>query len=257
VTALFNKYEGTGNDFVIIDNRDLSFISDNHKIERLCNRRFGIGADGLILIEPSDEAHFRMRYFNSDGKEGSMCGNGGRCAAHFALSHSIAPREMTFIAYDGLHSAVVTGNHVLLSMSDVRNYIINAGSCFINTGSPHHVEFVPDPYQTDVESEGRAIRHARSYAPDGTNVNFAAVAGDILVVRTFERGVEAETLSCGTGVTASAIAAVLCGHFDSSPVPVRTPGGNLKVSFRIDGDVVTDIFLEGAAKFVFKGDIYL
>ncbi len=158
---LFNKYEGAGNDFVIIDNRKLSFISERSIIEKMCNRRFGVGADGLILIEPSDSSPFFMRYFNSDGIEGTMCGNGGRCAAHFSVRNSIAKHEMTFMTIDGPHKAKVQGNHVQLTMSDVNSIERTANGCFLNTGSPHHVEFVSDPEAIDVINEGRKIRYSR------------------------------------------------------------------------------------------------
>lgn len=252
---LFNKYEGTGNDFVIIDNRSLSFISEKTTIEKICNRRFGIGADGLILIEPSGNSEFFMRYFNSDGIEGTMCGNGGRCAAHFSVRHSIAPKDMTFMTIDGPHAAKVDGNHVQLSMSDVTSIERTGGGCYLNTGSPHHIEFVADPNTVDVVNDGRKIRYSKQYSPKGTNVNFAAVSNGNLVVRTYERGVEDETLSCGTGVTASAIAAVFCGHIDSSPVSIETRGGLLDVSFLLEGTAAKDITLSGPATFVFQGEL--
>jgi len=255
VKILFNKYEGTGNDFVIIDNRRLSFISEKNLVEKICSRRFGIGADGLILIEPSDSSDFYMRYYNSDGLEGTMCGNGGRCAAHFSVRNSIAPKDMTFMTIDGPHSAIVDGNHVQLSMSDVTNIERTKGSCFLNTGSPHHIEFVADPNRIDVVKEGRKIRYSETYAPKGANINFISVTEKHLVVRTYERGVEDETLSCGTGVTASAIAAVFCGHIGSCPVKIKTRGGFLSVSFLLEGTRATNITLSGPATFVFRGEI--
>jgi diaminopimelate epimerase len=253
VDTHFNKYQGTGNDFIIIDNRDLLFISDPDVIVRMCHRRFGIGADGLILIEPHEDADFRMRYFNSDGYEGSMCGNGGRCAAHFAFNHKIAGNSMQFIAYDGVHRATVDGNVVHLTMSDVKQFRVTGDNCFLDTGSPHHVRFVSETENIDVVAEGRRIRYSDDYAPGGTNVNFVKIAENLLEVRTYERGVEDETLSCGTGVTASAIAAVLGRHFDRMPVTVATSGGTLTVSFMPGKEAITNVILSGPASFVFEG----
>jgi diaminopimelate epimerase len=255
VGTLFNKYQGAGNDFIIIDNRSGLFISDPSLIAKLCHRRFGIGADGLILIEAIEGLDFRMRYFNSDGHEGSMCGNGGRCAAHFAFSHSIAGESMSFMAIDGVHRATVVDNTVHLTMSDVSSYRINEESCFLNTGSPHHVEFVTDTSLVDVVNEGRRIRYSEEYAPLGTNVNFVSVSTEKIFVRTYERGVEDETLACGTGVTASAIAAVLCGHFDRVPVETETLGGKLSVSFQVEDRIITNVVLTGPATLVFEGEI--
>lgn len=253
VSTDFNKYEGTGNDFIIIDNRKLTFIAENTKISAMCHRRFGIGADGLILIEPDPGADFRMRYFNADGGEGSMCGNGGRCAAHFAFRNNIAPAEMEFTAFDGKHKATVNGDIVTIDLADVEKVTADGESCFLNTGSPHHVEFINDIESIDVVTRGREIRYSRRYAPHGTNVNFVAVACDKISVRTYERGVEDETLSCGTGVTASAIAAVTTGQFDSMPVNIETPGGRLMVNFIRDGNSAKSVKLTGPATFVYSG----
>ena len=255
--TLFNKYQGTGNDFIIIDNRELLFISDPEIISRMCNRRFGIGADGLILIEPHTDADFRMRYFNADGYEGSMCGNGGRCAAHFAFSHNIAGNVMQFIAYDGVHWATIDGDIVHLTMSDVMHFRVTDDNCFLDTGSPHHVSFVSETDKIDVVAEGRRIRYSDEYAPGGTNVNFVKITENRLEVRTYERGVEDETLSCGTGVTASAIAAVRYRQFDRMPVTVVTLGGTLTVSFQAGEDINTDVVLSGPAIFVFEGEYKL
>lgn len=255
--TLFNKYQGTGNDFIIIDNRDLLFISDRDAIVRMCHRRFGIGADGLILIEPHPETDFRMRYFNSDGYEGSMCGNGGRCAAHFAFNHKIAGNAMQFIAYDGVHRATVDDDVVHLTMSDVIHFRITGDNCFLDTGSPHHVRFVSETDKIDVVAEGRRIRYSDEYAPGGTNVNFVRITGNRIEVRTYERGVEDETLSCGTGVTASAIAAVLGRQFDMMPVVVNTLGGTITVSFLPGNESITNIILSGPATFVFEGRLKL
>lgn len=255
MTVVFNKYEGAGNDFVIIDNRNGSFISDEATIARLCNRRFGIGADGLILICREPGLPYRMRYFNADGREGSMCGNGGRCSAHFAVRHNIAGSSHQFMAIDGIHSASVGNTDATISMSDVSGIDSSDNKCFLNTGSPHLVVFVPDADTTDVFNAGRELRYSPLYAPGGTNVNFVSVDETGLFVRTYERGVEDETLSCGTGVTASAIASVFNGHFGSSSVIVRTRGGVLKVNFTLTDTRATGVTLTGPATFVFSGDI--
>ncbi|MDY0099180.1 MAG: diaminopimelate epimerase [Bacteroidales bacterium] len=251
----FNKYHGTGNDFIIIDNRTGIFApSGPGFIKTLCDRRFGIGADGLIVIGPSVYGDFRMTYYNSDGYEGTMCGNGGRCAAHFALRSGIAREKMSFSATDGFHRAEYINELIRLSMNDIPDPVMIKGSYFINTGSPHYVVFTEDPDTIDVFQEGKKLRWSSDFPEGGTNVNFVKADSKGLYVRTFERGVEDETLSCGTGVTASAIAAVLSGHFVSSPpVNVRTRGGDLSVDFRLADGRITDVWLTGPATFVFEG----
>lgn len=256
MVILFNKYQGAGNDFIIIDNRK-SVVNggDSGLISSLCDRRFGIGADGLILINPHDRFAFRMQYFNADGFESSMCGNGGRCAAAFAVKQGITGNEMIFMAIDGPHRSIISGNNVKLQMQDCSFPVQISGNYFINTGSPHYVIFTQNARETDVLAEGSAIRWSDVFAPEGTNVNFVENEGDRLFVRTFERGVENETLSCGTGVTASAIVSVVSGQFDSSPVNIRTPGGDLSVSFGVESEKITNIWLEGPATFVFAGEV--
>ncbi|NSW93741.1 MAG: diaminopimelate epimerase [Bacteroidales bacterium] len=252
----FNKYQGTGNDFIIIDNRPEIFNPENHElISNLCRRRFGIGADGLILINKHPDYDFRMRYFNADGFESTMCGNGGRCAADFAFRNGIAGKTQRFLASDGPHQAVIEDENVMLRMNDVKNIRTINGNHFIDTGSPHYVIFTKNADTVDVFEEGRKIRWSKDFEPQGTNVNFVELHRSSIYVRTYERGVEDETLSCGTGVTASAISAVLSGHFVSSPVNVRTRGGNLNVDFRVDGDIISDIWLSGPAVCVFEGRI--
>lgn len=252
----FNKYQGTGNDFIIIDNRKGTFNPGNSTlIKRLCDRRFGIGADGLILIDKHDSLDFEMIYFNADGFRGTMCGNGGRCTAAFALKHGIAGTAQRFMASDGIHEARAENDIIRLSMSNVKNISKIAGNYFINTGSPHYVVFTGDADNTDVFSEGRNIRWSDDFKPGGTNVNFVEIRENGIYVRTFERGVEDETLSCGTGVTASAIASVLSGHFVSAPINVKTRGGDLMVEFEAKPNIITDIRLCGPATFVFKGNI--
>ena len=253
---LFNKYQGAGNDFIIIDNRKQLFNPSDHKlVKKLCDRRFGIGADGLILICAGEGYDFEMKYFNSNGYEGSMCGNGGRCSAAFSIRHGIASEKLVFKAVDGIHKVKSEKGLIHLSMNDVNETGIINGNYFINTGSPHYMVFTRDVNNLDVSTEGRDLRWADEFKPGGTNVNFIEVLKDGIYVRTFERGVEEETLSCGTGVTASAIASVLSGHFDTSPVSVKTKGGDLSVSFNISGTKITDIVLTGPATFVFEGEI--
>jgi diaminopimelate epimerase len=252
----FNKYQGTGNDFIIIDNRTTKFNPDDQKlVERLCDRRFGIGADGLILITNHPSEDYEMKYFNSDGKQGTMCGNGGRCAADFSYKSGIAGKKQRFIATDGIHEAVIENEIVRLRMNDVSGTKLVNGNYFINTGSPHYVIFVKNINDLDVYNEGKKIRLAKDFAPGGTNVNFVEVHNDSIFVRTFERGVEDETLSCGTGATASAIAAVLSGHFGINSIPIKTIGGNLNVSFDIREGKIINIWLSGSATFVYKGEI--
>jgi len=224
-------------------------------INKLCDRRFGIGADGLIMVSEHDKGDFEMKYFNSDGKIGSMCGNGGRCTAHFAEKWKIAGNKQKFMAFDGLHEAEVNENSVRLQMGNVNEYKIINGNYFINTGSPHYVVFTRDIDKINVNEEGKKLRWAPEFAPGGTNVNFVEHNEKGLNIRTFERGVEEETLACGTGVTASAIASVLKGHFDTGSVSVKARGGNLKVELKVSGGKISNIWLSGPATFVFEGEI--
>lgn len=256
----FYKYQGTGNDFVLIDNRNRHFKNDTKIINRLCDRRFGVGADGLILLEDSsmDLCDFKMVYFNADGNESTMCGNGGRCIVAFAKQLNIIDSETTFEAVDGLHSAIIKGNSVTLKMTDVPTVNISKDACFLDTGSPHHVAFVDDVYDFDVFTQGRRIRNLPNYKViKGTNVNFIQVKEGIVHVRTYERGVEDETFSCGTGVTAAAITAKLSNKIDQLPVKIITKGGNLEVDFEVDGpNAVKNVWLKGPTQFVFEGDYY-
>jgi diaminopimelate epimerase len=255
----FNKYQGTGNDFIIIDNRNGSFDPGNIAlINKMCDRRFGVGADGLILISENKPYDFEMKYFNSDGKAGTMCGNGGRCISHFAVSIGLAGKETRFIAADGIHEARINDNIVELKMNDVVDIRLIDDNYFINTGSPHYMVFVKNAAETDVFEEGKKLRWSGDFAPGGTNVNFVEVTGKGIFVRTFERGVENETLSCGTGSTAAAIASVLAGHLDTNRIDVKTLGGDLSVSFEIvNNKEIRNIWLRGPAEFVFSGMISL
>jgi diaminopimelate epimerase len=256
MTIAFNKYQGAGNDFIIIDNRNGQFNPEDFKlINKLCDRRFGIGADGLILITKSDGFDFEMIYFNSDGYRGTMCGNGGRCAADFAIKSKIAGNKMKFNAADGVHDAEALDGLIRLKMNDVKETRTVADNYFINTGSPHYILFTNGLDDLDVFQEGSKLRWSDDFKPGGTNVNFVETEKEGIYVRTFERGVEDETLSCGTGVTASAIASVLSGHFVSGPINVRTKGGNLRVEFDIEEGMAKSIWLTGPATFVFEGKI--
>ena len=256
----FYKYQGTGNDFIMVDNRT-SVLSknDTNLIRFLCDRRFGIGADGLILLENSEDPRddFKMVYFNSDGNESSMCGNGGRCLVAFAKFLGIVKDQAAFTAIDGFHEAVITNELVGLKMTDVDGIAEHADALFLNTGSPHHVIFTDGVENLDVKKEGAAIRYSEAYASKGgTNVNFAAlIEDDTFKVRTYERGVEDETFSCGTGVTAVALAAHASGKTSASNVQLSTPGGELSVKFTPVGSSYKDIWLTGPARLVFKGEI--
>ncbi len=255
----FYKYQGTGNDFVMIDNRSLFFPKENQQlITSLCDRRFGIGADGLILLENASNYDFRMIYYNSDGRQGTMCGNGGRCVVAFAKQLGIITEKALFIAVDGEHNALIDPkNEVQLQMKDVNTIDVHEGYTFLNTGSPHHIIFVDDVEAIDVKTEGAAIRYGVLYRDKGgSNVNFVErVSPTVLKVRTYERGVEDETYSCGTGVTAAAIAAFHTKITTSSPVELHTKGGNLKVLFDIEDNRYKNVYLCGKASFVFEGTI--
>lgn len=256
-TCHFYKYQGTGNDFVMIDNRTLHFPKENTSwIAHLCDRRKGIGADGLILLEKDTSTDFRMVYYNSDGRESTMCGNGGRCIVRFAQHLGLIKDDCTFIAIDGLHRATLTTAAIALEMSDVPEINIEKDGVFLNTGSPHHVVFVTDAKTTDVFSEGKTIRNSEKYAPSGTNVNFVSPLADgHFLVRTYERGVEDETLSCGTGVTAATLALHATGQLRQNQAHIEVLGGHLSVSFTPFEQGYQDIVLTGPAQFVFQGTI--
>lgn len=252
----FDKYQGTGNDFVMIDNRDLSIRRDASEwVSGICHRRFGVGADGLILLQPHPEGDFEMVYFNADGKEGTMCGNGGRCVIAFAEACGIVKDRYRFLAADGWHEGYMDGEDVALLMGDVANVHAVDGAWQTDTGSPHYVQFTNGVAELDVHNLGRTIRHNEMYREKGINVNFAEHKEGGLFVRTFERGVEAETFSCGTGVTAVALADAMERALPDGQhmVTVHTPGGVLEVAFTRKGDSFTDIWLKGPAMFVFSG----
>ncbi|GEO02403.1 diaminopimelate epimerase [Adhaeribacter aerolatus] len=253
----FYKYQGTGNDFVMIDNRQAFFdIKNQALVASLCERRMGIGADGLILLQNRAGYDFEMVYFNADGRLGSMCGNGGRCTVQFAKQLGVITDKAYFLAADGDHYASISSDGtVSLKMNDVQAIECADNFYFLNTGSPHYVEFVEDLNQYEVFQKGRSIRYNDRFKAEGTNVNFAELGqlDEPMFVRTYERGVEDETFSCGTGVTATAIAASFKGR--TNPVKIKTLGGNLEVAFNRNGEMVTDIYLIGPAVLVFEGKI--
>jgi diaminopimelate epimerase len=256
----FYKFQGAGNDFVMLDNRNHLYDSlTAEMVKQLCDRHFGIGGDGLMLLNNKEGYDFEMIYYNSDGNLGSMCGNGGRCIVKFALMLGIRKREYVFLASDGVHHAeVMMDKEVKLQMQDVKDVEYGAGDFILNTGSPHYVQFVKNAASNDVVNEGRKIRNSKEFLKEGVNVNFVEVlSDDEIMVRTYERGVEDETLSCGTGVTASAL---MAAHNDIgfNRVEVKTTGGNLCVEFeKMSDKEFCNIWLLGPADFVFSGTINL
>ncbi|MBE0639587.1 MAG: diaminopimelate epimerase [Bacteroidales bacterium] len=256
----FYKYHGAGNDFIMIDNRERFFNPEATTITKLCHRFFGIGADGLILLEHHPEADFRMRYFNSDGREATMCGNGGRCCVAFARFLGLVKSDANFIAADGRHVAVILSEYdtsvvVKLKMSDVVNIQKFDEGFFLDTGSPHLVRFIENVNDLDVNAEGRKIRTMSKWGTDGVNVNFVELKSGDVHGRTYERGVENETLSCGTGAIAMALAVYSNGFMTDSPLLIHAPGGQLKVHFNAVDHYFSNIWLEGPAERVFEGKI--
>jgi len=252
----FYKYQGTGNDFVMVDNREGVVSKENTTlINSLCDRRFGVGADGLILLEKSNTTDFKMVYFNADGNEGSMCGNGGRCIVAFASFLNIIGDNTTFEAVDGLHVATIKNDVVSLQMQDVATIENKKDSVFLDTGSPHHVQFEEHISDFDIKLEGRKIRN-EVYGAQGSNVNFVKKIDDTTFrLRTYERGVEDETLACGTGATAVAIAMNYLNETTAENITLNVEGGELKVSFNMINGVYGNVFLTGKAIQVFKGEI--
>ena len=255
----FHKYQGAGNDFILIDQRNNEVKNiTNSLVKDLCDRRFGIGADGLMLLLGHEDYDFEMVYYNADGNLGSMCGNGGRCIVAFAKHLGIIDRETNFLAVDGPHYAKISelGNWVDLQMINV-NQIAKDGSAYVlNTGSPHYVKEVANLKEMDVYTAGKAIRNNDTYKAEGINVNFVEDKGDHLFVRTFERGVEDETYACGTGVTAVALSMAKhvhqTGHIETA---IEVLGGKIDIKFDYDGNAFTNIFLCGPAEKVFQGEL--
>lgn len=257
----FYKYQGTGNDFILIDNRARGFNPVRKMIARLCNRYFGIGADGLILLEKHASADFLMRYYNSDGGEATFCGNGSRCVVSFAQQLGIISQQATFMAADGMHraSVVSAGDNedvVKVDMKDVDEIMETDEGYFIDTGSPHLVLFKKNIAAVDVKAEGKTTRNNQRWSAQGVNVNFVEVQDGGLKLRTYERGVENETLSCGTGAVASALVAAYTRHLPP-PINVLTSGGKLIVHFVMEKNKFVNVQLEGPAKMVFAGNIRL
>lgn len=254
----FYKYQGTGNDFILIDNRLNEISLTTEQINFLCHRRFGIGADGLMLLELEPGCDFKMVYYNSDGNPSSMCGNGGRCITAFAKHLGIIENTARFIAIDGLHEATIDENEIVsLKMQDVKTVEDGNGYFYLNTGSPHYVKIVEDVKNYDVKNSGSSIRYNERFKEEGTNVNFIERLDDFLFVRTYERGVEDETYSCGTGVTAAALVAAIKGlSIGKNNCLIKTLGGNLEVKFeRVLEQNFYNIWLIGPAEMVFKGSI--
>ncbi len=256
MTVHFSKYQGTGNDFVIIDNRSLDFPKDNTSlVHRLCDRKFGIGADGLILLENHPTLDFTMVYYNADGKLSSMCGNGGRCVVAFAKALTIISSQTSFEAVDGVHHASIDGEGLVhLQMQDVQDIQTGADFTFLDTGSPHHVSLRDDIREVNVKEEGAQIRYCELYGEAGANINFVTQQGEnTFAVRTYERGVEDETLSCGTGVTAVALAMYDSGKTNDTSIALAVEGGRLRVTFEKNEKGYHSIYLIGPATFVFNG----
>lgn len=253
----FHKYQATGNDFVLIDNRTGAYSFTTAQIQKICDRRFGVGADGLILIEKDPTFDFNLNYYNSDGSQ-SLCGNGGRAGVVMAASLGLLNNKTTFNAYDGAHEAELLPTGIVrLKMNPVTEVKKMGTDYFINTGSPHHLSFVTDLKKYPVFEEGQKIRYSKGYEPNGSNVNFIELgSNNTISVRTYERGVEDETFSCGTGVTAAALAASYHGY--KSPVQVNVQGGALSVEFKTgQAGIFDEIFLIGPAKMVFAGYLEL
>lgn len=251
----FFKYQGAGNDFIMVDNRASGFHKEQAHIARLCHRRFGIGADGLILLESPIHSgdDFKMVYYNADGRESTMCGNGGRCIVKFAQALGIITDKCQFSAIDGAHQATITDGLVSLKMTDVDQVDAIGQAWCLNTGSPHYVTFIKDIDNLDVDKAGRSIRHSAAFDKEGINVNFVEIGLNTHKVRTYERGVEAETYSCGTGVTAVAIALFVAKKSTKECAVLETLGGKLSVHFKSTASGFKDIWLTGPAKHTFTG----
>ena len=260
IMTTFHKFHGTGNDFIMLDGRQITEMPAPAAIASLCHRRFGIGADGLIVVKQHAHVDFEMIYFNADGSLASMCGNGARCAVAYWFMKEMISSTCSFLAGDGAHTAVVkkTGDSlwdVEISMRDTAFPLETGQTVEINTGTPHLVNIVESVEPIDIVGEGRNIRYSPRYAAEGINVDWVSIGKDRLKVRTYERGVEDETLSCGTGVTACALVASLIEGIDSWKV--ETPGGNLRVSLTRSDKMFLNIRLAGPAAMVFSGEVII
>lgn len=253
----FFKYQGAGNDFIIVDLRKKEEIFSRKFIETLCDRRFGVGADGFMIFKGHQEVDFEMVYYNSDGRKSTMCGNGGRCIVQYANDQGIISENTHFIFEDQIYRAEVFEKCISLHMQNVNHYDkLNEHCCFVDTGSPHHVEFRDSLTDIDVHKEGRAIRN--TYGLEGSNVNFVSKkTEDTFEILTYERGVEDETLACGTGITAAALSAHILSKSSVTKLFFHAKGGQLSVEFVCDSERYTQIKLNGPAAFVFKGEIKL
>lgn len=256
----FFKYHGAGNDFLLIDGREKIPELSTQQIKSICDRNFGVGADGLMYLLASNDYDFEMKYFNSDGNEGSMCGNGGRCIVSFAFDCGIEQPSFKFVASDGEHFAEILnskGNikEIRLQMQDVHQIEEINDHLVLDTGSPHHLTFCKSISDKNIFQAGKAIRYSAKFKEKGVNANFIEQKRNHLFVRTYERGVENETLACGTGVTAAAIGAYIKNDEKFNSYQIQTLGGALKVSFNEENSIFTDVFLEGPAEYVFKGSI--
>lgn len=252
----FYKYQGTGNDFVLIDNRNLFFPKENvSMIKYICDRRLGVGADGLMLLENIDGYDFKMVYYNSDGNESSMCGNGGRCISAFAKQLGIVDNKGNFIAIDGLHEFIIENELVHLKMIDVSEVLRDNEAYVLFTGSPHYVCFRNEINKINLVPEARSIRYNNTYKQNGININFVEEQANIFSMRTYERGVEDETLSCGTGTVAVALSIAIKNNLPSGKIEINTLGGKLQVAYTKVDTTFINIWLIGAAKLVFKGSI--
>lgn len=250
----FYKYQATGNDFIIIDDREELFdIDDSNLIKSLCERKMGVGADGLILLRNHNSYDFEMVYFNSDGNQSTLCGNGARCIVSFANTLDIISNKSTFLAIDGLHQANIYDKSVSIKFNDIKTIQIDNGNYIVDSGSPHFITFKDNIENLDVESEGRSIRNMDKFNKDGINVNFVSF-GNSIRIRTYERGVESETLSCGTGAVAASIALFYSGLFEDNEVDLQTNGGLLSVTFDEFNGVFKNIWLTGEANLVYIGE---
>lgn len=256
----FSKYHGAGNDFVMINAIKSAVSLSDDDVKAICDRRTGVGADGLIMVLPSEKYDFRMKYYNCDGHESTFCGNGGRCIAAFAVEEGLVSQNIEYEAVDGIHKALLTKNSdnefmVSITMRDIESFDLNDNRLLINTGSPHYVTRVENLKSYNVRRHGAEIRNNKSISKDGVNVDFMELIDNQYCIRTFERGVEDETLACGTGVTASAIAAAL--WYGGNDINIRTTLATLNVKFERAGNSIRNIVLSGPATHVFDGVYFL